>query len=120
MANNVKVFNFENSKIRSVEFEGEFWFVAVDVANALGIKNTTDALKRLDDDERSKFNLGRQGEANIISEIGLYSFIGASRKKGAKKFKHWVSHEALPSIRQTGNSSRLPRWLAIAQTIKQH
>ncbi|MDF7636959.1 ORF6C domain-containing protein [Leuconostocaceae bacterium ESL0958] len=72
------------------------------------MKNTTDALKRLEDDERARFNLGRQGEANIVSEAGLYNFIGASRKTEAKKFMRWVNHEVLPSIRKTGSYSVQP------------
>lgn len=100
--NNLELFKFEGNQVRTVNNNGEIWFVATDVAKTLEIKNTTDALKRLDDDERSRFNLGRQGEANIISEAGLYSFIGASRKSEAKKFMRWVNHEVLPSIRKNG------------------
>lgn len=100
--NNLELFSFEGNQVRTVNNNGEIWFVATDVAKTLEIKNTTDALKRLDDDERSRFNLGRQGEANIISEAGLYSFIGASRKSEAKKFMRWVNHEVLPSIRKNG------------------
>lgn len=100
--NNLELFSFEGNRVRTVNNNGEVWFVATDVAKTLEIKNTTDALKRLDDDERSRFNLGRQGEANIISEAGLYSFIGASRKSEAKKFMRWVNHEVLPSIRKNG------------------
>lgn len=98
----LQLFDFNGDQVRTVNNDGEIWFVATDVAKTLEIKNTTDALKRLDDDERSRFNLGRQGEANIISEAGLYSFIGASRKSEAKKFIRWVNHEVLPSIRKNG------------------
>lgn len=100
--NNLELFSFEGNRVRTVNNNGEVWFVATDVAKTLEIKNTTDALKRLDDDERSRFNLGRQGEANIISEAGLYSFVGASRKSEAKRFMRWVNHEVLPSIRKNG------------------
>ncbi|WP_424571578.1 phage antirepressor [Weissella soli] len=103
MAEEVQVFNFEQMNVRTIELEDEVWFVAVDVAKALDIKNTTQALSRLDDDERAMFNIGRQGEANIISEAGLYRFIGNSRKSEAKKFTRWVTHEVLPSIRKTGS-----------------
>lgn len=102
MAEEVQVFNFEQMNVRTIELEDEVWFVAVDVAKALDIKNTTQALSRLDDDERAMFNIGRQGEANIISEAGLYRFIGNSRKSEAKKFTRWVTHEVLPSIRKHG------------------
>ena len=93
---------FENEKfgeIRTVEVEGTTWFVASDICNALDIKNPSDALKKLDSDERSRFNLGRQGETNVINEYGLYSFVLTSRKPQAKDFKRWITHEVIPSIR---------------------
>lgn len=96
------VFNFTSQALRVVMREGEPWFVAADVCEALDIKNPTDALKRLDDDERARFNLGHQGEANVINESGLYSLILGSRKPEAKKFKKWVTSEVLPAIRKTG------------------
>ena len=108
MANEVQVFNFEQMNVRTVEIDNEVWFVATDVANALGLSNVSMSLKTLDDDERSKFNLGRQGETNVISEAGLYRFIGGSRKKEAKQFMRWVNHEVLPSIRKTGSYQAQP------------
>ena len=108
MANEVQVFNFEQMNVRTVEIDDEVWFVATDVANALGLSNVSMSLKALDDDERSKFNLGRQGETNVISEAGLYRFIGGSRKKEAKQFMRWVNHEVLPSIRKTGGYQTKP------------
>lgn len=108
MSNEVQVFNFEQMNVRTVEIDDEVWFVAVDVAKALDIKNTTQALSRLDDDERAMFNIGRQGETNVISEAGLYRFIGGSRKKEAKQFMRWVNHEVLPSIRKTGGYQTKP------------
>lgn len=114
MTNEVQVFNFEQMNVRTVEIDDEVWFVATDVANALGLSNVSMSLKALDDDERSKLNLGRQGETNVINEAGLYRFIGGSRKKEAKQFMRWVNHEVLPSIRKTGGyqvqpALRLPK-----------
>ena len=57
-------------EVRTVEIDGEPWFVAADVCRALDLSNPTMALGRLDEDERSKFNLGRQGEASVVSEPG--------------------------------------------------
>jgi len=95
--------NAEFGALRVVKDEsGEPWFVAKDVCDALGLSNVSVALQRLDDDERSKFNLGRQGETNIITEAGLYSLIMASKKPEAKAFKRWVTHEVLPAIRKDG------------------
>lgn len=108
MTNEVQVFNFEQMNVRTVEINDEVWFVAADVANALGLSNVSMSIKALDDDERSKFNLGRQGEVNVINEPGLYNFIGSSRKTEAKQFMRWVRHEVLPSIRKTGSYQAKP------------
>lgn len=100
--NELKLFQFEDNQVRTVSSNGIIWFAAPDVANALELSNTTVAVSSLDDDERSKFNLGRQGDTNFISEPGLYKLIGASRKPAAKRFNRWVTHEVLPSIRKHG------------------
>jgi anti-repressor protein len=97
-----KLFEFRGQHLRVVEQNNEPWFVAKDVCDILEIKNPSDALKRLEDEERSRFNLGRQGEANIVNESGLYELIFASRKLEAKTFKKWVKQEVLPSIRKHG------------------
>ncbi|ASR69243.1 phage repressor protein/antirepressor Ant [Leuconostoc mesenteroides] len=102
MITEIMPFDFNGHQIRTVTKDNETWFVATDLAKTLDIKNTTQAINRLDEDERSMFNIGRQGEANIVSEAGLYSFIGASRKAEARKFMRWVNHEVLPSIRKHG------------------
>ncbi len=91
--------------MRTVMLDGEVWFVAKDVCDILEIKNPTDAIKSLDEDERSRFYLGRQGEANIINEAGFYALVLRSSKPEAKAFSRWVRHEVLPSIRQTGSYS---------------
>ena len=95
-------FIFGSYKIRVVQVENGPWFVANDVCKVLEIKNTTQAIQRLEVDERSMFNIGRQGEVNIVNEYGLYSLILASRKDEAKKFKRWITHEVIPSIRKQG------------------
>ncbi len=100
--NELQLFQFEDNQVRTVSSNGIIWFAAVDVTDALGIKNPSDAIKPLDEDERTRFNLGRQGSANFISEPGLYKLIGASRKPAAKRFNRWVTHEVLPSIRKHG------------------
>lgn len=125
--NNLQVFNnamFGNVRIL---LQGDNpWFVAKDVCDCLEIKNTTDALKRLDDDERARFNLGRQGETNIVNEYGLYSLVLSSRKPEAKEFKRWITHEVLPALRKTGSySMNIPQTLpealrAYADEVEQH
>lgn len=95
-------FSFPAYELRTVMRDGEPWFVAADVCDALGIQNITQAVARLDDDERAMFNIGRQGDASVINESGLYSLILGSRKPEAKKFKKWVTAEVLPAIRRSG------------------
>lgn len=100
--NNVVTFNFESNAVRTLTQNNEPWFVLADVCKVLGIKNSADVSKRLDSDERSRFNLGRQGEATIINESGLYAVILRSDKPQAKPFRKWVTSEVLPTIRKTG------------------
>lgn len=103
MSNEIQRFEFKDASLRALTDEaGEPWFVAKDVCDILEISNPSDALKRLDDDERSRFNLGRQGETNIVNEAGLYALVLGSRKPEAHEFKRWVTHEVLPQIRRTG------------------
>ena len=103
MSKEVTMFNFDGSDVRVIADEkGEPWFLAKDICDILGLTNPTMALSNLDEDERAKFNLGRQGDANIINESGMYSLVMTSRKPEAKKFKKWVTSKVLPSIRKTG------------------
>lgn len=114
--NEMQVFQYENNEVRTVEQNGEVWWVLADVCRVLGVKNPTDVRKRLDEDERARFNLGRQGEANIISESGLYKVILRSDKPEAKKFTRWVTHEVLPTIRRTGGYGQVDVTAIIMQT----
>ena len=100
-----KLMLFENEafgKVRTLNLNGEPWFVAVDVCSVLDLSNPTIAVRRLDEDERAKFNLGRQGDATIVNEPGLYTLVLGSRKPEAKAFKRWITHEVLPNIRKHG------------------
>lgn len=101
--NELTVFNNEMfGEIRTIPKGGETWFVLADICNALGLTNASIVAARLDDDERSKSDLGRQGNGIIINESGLYSVILRSDKPNAKKFKKWITSEVLPQIRATG------------------
>ena len=100
-----KLMIFENDafgKVRTLNLNGEPWFVAVDVCSVLDLSNPTIAVSRLDEDERAKFNLGRQGDATIVNEPGLYALVLGSRKPEAKAFKRWITHEVIPTIRKHG------------------
>lgn len=94
--------NEDFGSIRTVVLDGDPWFVAKDVCDILGTTNPTMAMDGLEPFERAKFNLGRQGEANIINESGFYTLVLRSRKPIAKPFRIWVTSEVLPEIRKTG------------------
>ena len=100
---NLQIFkNSEFGEVRTVTVNEEPMFCLTDICKALEIKNATDVAKRLDEDERTRLNLGRQGEANFITESGLYAVILRSDKPNARKFRKWVTSEVLPSIRKNG------------------
>lgn len=106
--NDLQIFkNSEFVEIRTVTKNNEPWFIATDVCSALDISNTSQALTRLDDDDDEKNTIIlNEGIGNpnksIVSEYGLYNLILASRKKEAKKFKRWITHEVIPTIRKHG------------------
>lgn len=105
----VTPFNFDQYQVRTLRHDdGEVWFVAPDVCDALDVGNVSMAVGRLDDDEKgisSIDTLGGPQEVTIISESGLYSLVLTSRKPEAKRFKKWVTSEVLPSIRKNGSYS---------------
>lgn len=105
--NELEIFkNEEFGEIRTVVIENEPWFVGKDVAVALGYKDTADSIKRHVDNEdkltRCFTALGQKREMIVINESGLYSLILSSKLPTAKKFKHWVTSEVLPTIRKHG------------------
>lgn len=108
MENKMQVFqNAEFGSVRSVSVNGEPWLVGKDVAEALGYSNPRDALsKHVDDEDKDavaiRDTIGRMQNMPIINESGLYSLVLSSKLPTAKKFKHWVTSEVLPSIRKHG------------------
>lgn len=100
--NELKIWNYNSSEIRTLTLNNEPWWVLTDVCKVLELSNATKVAQRLEEDERSNFKLGRQGEATIINESGLYSVILRSDKPQAKPFRKWVTSEVLPAIRKTG------------------
>lgn len=99
----IQPFDFKGQKVRTLTFEtGQTWWVLSDVAKVLRVQNASDLAKRLDQDERSRFNLGRQGEGWIVNESGLYKIVLRSDKPEAREFQRWVTHDVLPSIRRHG------------------
>jgi len=98
----LQAFNYQGNEIRAIQHGGETWWVLKDVCEALGLRNPTQVAQRLDDDERAMFDIGRQGESNIVNESGLYNVILRSDKPEAKSFKRWITHDVLPAIRKHG------------------
>ena len=105
--NELKVFqNKEFGEVRSLIIGGEPWFVGKDVTNILGYKNgSRDINRHVDEEDRGSTEMvspsGKQ-MTTIINECGLYSLILSSKLPTAKKFKHWVTSEVLPTLRKTG------------------
>lgn len=106
--NNLEIFkNEEFGEIRTIELDNEIYFVGSDIASALGYSNARDAISKHVEDEDKRpdvaFYDGSQNRRmTVINESGLYSLILSSKLPNAKKFKHWVTNEVLPSIRKHG------------------
>lgn len=105
---NLTVFNNEEfGKIRTVEIDGEPWFVGKDISDALGYQNgSRDIDRHVDEDDRQIASIsdGNQNRnAIVINESGVYALVFGSKLESAKKFKHWITSEVLPQIRKTGS-----------------
>lgn len=106
MSLEIQQFQFKGRyPIRAMERDGEAWFYAGDTCAALEIANVSDAVSRLDDDEKGIATTDTPGGKQnvlIVSEPGLYSLIFMSRKPAAKEFKRWITHDVIPAIRKHG------------------
>ena len=107
LSENIKIFNnAEFGEIRVMLIDDDPWFVGKDIAAALGYKDTVNALKaHVDEQDKAGWRITTQfgeKETTIINESGLYSLIFSSKLESAQRFKHWVTHEVLPSIRKHG------------------
>ncbi len=114
--NEIQIFNNkEFGNIRTVNIDGEPWFVGKDVANALGYSNNRKAISDHvgEEDKRDgvtiRDSIGREQNPIIINESGMYALIFGSKLKSAKRFKHWVTSEVLPTIRKTGSYQSVPQ-----------
>ena len=103
---NIQIFNYNSVEVRTIQKDGEPWFVLRDVCNVLGLGTPARVAERLDTDEVSQTHItdsmGRQQEMTIINESGLYNVILRSDKPEAKPFRKWVTSEVLPTIRRHG------------------
>lgn len=105
--NEIKIFENEQfGKVRTLEIKNEPYFVGKDVADILGYQNgSRDINLYVEEEDRLKYKISTSGQLReqiLVNESGLYSLILASRKKEAKAFKRWITHEVLPSIRKHG------------------
>lgn len=106
--NEVQVWNYEGAEVRTVQIDGEPWFVLADICRELEISNSRMVSERLESDELMSAKLtsgGQRREMTIINESGLYTVILRSDKPQAKPFRKWVTSEVLPSIRKHGSYS---------------
>lgn len=106
--NKLQIFNSEEfGEIRTVTIDNEPWFVGIDVAKSLGYANPKNAVpKHVSEEDKLGAQIeyaGQRREVTVINESGLYALIFGSKLDSAKRFKHWVTAEVLPSIRKTGS-----------------
>lgn len=104
--NELQIFNNEEfGSVRTITKDNEPWFVASDVAKALGYRMASDMTRRIDEEDKGYTKVrtpGGEQEMSIINESGLYAGVFCSSLDSAKSFKHWVTSEVLPSIRKNG------------------
>jgi prophage antirepressor-like protein len=109
MTTAISVFEFEALTVRIATLDGEPWFVAKDLCDVLDVANPSQALSRLEEDEKNTIilNEGNRGNpsTSVVSESGMYALVLTSRKPAAKSFRKWVTGEVLPAIRKTGTYS---------------
>ena len=101
----LELFHFKGKQVRTIQLDGEPWFVAADVCDVLGLNNPSQALSYLDRDERRLITneaWRTNGNMAIVSEPGLYSLVLRSRRPEAKGFRRWIAHEVIPALRQSG------------------
>lgn len=106
--NEIHVWNYESSEVRTVQVNGEPWFVLADVCKVLELSSPHKVAERLDGDEKGRNQiptLGGVQEMAVVNESGLYTVILRSDKPQAKPFRKWVTSEVLPSIRKHGSYS---------------
>lgn len=106
--NELQIFNSEEfGEIRTVTIDNEPWFVGIDVAKSLGYANPKNAVpKHVSEEDKLGTQIeyaGQRREVTVINESGLYALIFGSKLDSAKRFKHWVTSEVLPTIRKTGS-----------------
>jgi anti-repressor protein len=103
--NDLQIFNYNGNKVRTIQKDGEPWWVLKDVCEVLGLSSPHKVFDRLDEDEKGRNQIpthGGEQEMTVVNESGLYNVILRSDKPEAKPFRKWVTSEVLPSIRKNG------------------
>ena len=120
--NEIQVWNYESSEVRTVQVNGEPWFVLSDVCKVLELSTPARVAERLEKDEVSQTHtidrMGREQKTTIINESGLYTVILRSDKPQAKPFRKWVTSEVLPSIRKHGSYSVQSQFAALSPQLQ--
>lgn len=101
----LQIFKYNGKEVRTIQKDGEPWWVLKDVCEVLGLSSPHKVFERLDDDEKGRNQiptLGGEQEMTVVNESGLYNVILRSDKPEAKPFRKWVTSEVLPSIRKNG------------------
>lgn len=119
---NIQVFEYQNNKVRTVDVDGEAWFVLKDVCEVLHLGTTAKVAERLDDDEKGMNQIHTPGgtqNVTVVNESGLYHVILRSDKPEAAPFRRWVTNDVLPTIRKTGsyNAPQLTRSQLLATAL---
>lgn len=112
MNNSLQVFDYNGKAVRTLDINGEIWFVANDICDILGIQNIRQNIRLLDDDEAMNIKINLvHGKQNVlvISESGFYALVFRSNDRDAKTFSRWIRHEVLPKIRKSKNSEKFTR-----------
>lgn len=104
----LEVFQYADREVRTIRFDGELWFVLADICGVLDIANVGNVAARLDEADIRQADIssgGQRRSVTIVSESGMYEVVIRSDKPEARRFRWWVTHEVVPSIRRTGSYS---------------
>jgi prophage antirepressor-like protein len=114
----VTSFSFHGHEVKVVAHGDEYWFLAEDVCQILALANRSQALSRLDDDEKGTIIINDK-PVLIVSEPGLYALTMRSRKDETKAFRRWVTHDVLPALRKTGRYEVAQQPLSALDALEQ-
>ncbi|AZS46641.1 phage antirepressor KilAC domain-containing protein [Microbacterium oxydans] len=118
----IEVFQYADREVRTLSFDGDLWFVLADICGVLGIANSGNVAARLDEADIRQTDIssgGQRRSVTIVSEAGMYEVVIRSDKPEARRFRWWVTHEVVPSIRRTGSYAVESPEQLMARTVVQ-